>query len=63
MRQRESEAIAERSETIAPESEANEKSLEVKMAIVIEGLKAESIVSLICEKQGIHQSVYYKFIE
>lgn len=42
-------------------SKQNERSVEVKLAIVIEGLKGQTPVSQICTKYGIHQSVYYKW--
>ncbi len=37
------------------------KSVEEKLAIVLEGLKGEITVSELCSKYGLSQSVYYKW--
>jgi len=37
------------------------RSIEEKLAIILEGLKEDSNVSEICRKYGISQSLYYKW--
>jgi transposase-like protein len=37
------------------------KTAEEKLAIVLEGLKAESSISDLCRKHGLSQTVYYKW--